>query len=308
MATQAQIIEKITELIEMRVSQWNERMPQLQRQSYDVVLNLTADLDTDADGKIKPTAKNIRTISRIKDELNRVIFDKKYQDDLDLLLEDYNELTKLQNQYFTATVGKFKVPSVMEQIQDLAKQSVVEQLGQDAIGVNFVDPVKDILVKNVTTGGSRAEFIEQVREFMLDTDAGEGKLAKYTKQIVTDSLNQYSANYNAVLTDDLGLVWYKYDGSLQDTSRPICDALIQAKRSKCMEYIHRSQLDDIVNGYVCGERVPIYEKTGLPQGMIPGTNAANFRINRGGYNCNHQLYAVSAAVVPKELRDEFANL
>ena len=159
MATQAQIIEKITELIEMRVSQWAERMPTIQRQSYDVVLNLTADLDTDADGKIKPTAKNIRTIARIKDELNRVIFDKKYQEDLDLLLEDYDELTRLQNQYFTATVGKFKVPSVMEQIQSLAKEAVVEQLGQDAIGVNFVDPVKDILVKNVTTGGSRAEFI-----------------------------------------------------------------------------------------------------------------------------------------------------
>ncbi|MFO0201494.1 MAG: hypothetical protein ACK528_00010, partial [Alphaproteobacteria bacterium] len=114
-------------------------MPTIQRQSYDVVLNLTADLDTDADGKIKPTAKNIRTIARIKDELNRVIFDKKYQEDLDLLLDDYDELTKLQNQYFTATVGKFKVPTVMEQIQSLAKEAVVEQLGQDAIGVNFVD-------------------------------------------------------------------------------------------------------------------------------------------------------------------------
>jgi len=82
MPTQAEIIEQLTEVIEMRVSQWGERMPELQRQSYDVVLNLTADLDTDADGKIKPTTKNIKIISKIKDELNRVIFDKRYQDDL----------------------------------------------------------------------------------------------------------------------------------------------------------------------------------------------------------------------------------
>jgi hypothetical protein len=306
MATQAEIIEQLTEVIEMRVSQWGERMPELQRQSYDVVLNLTADLDTDADGKIKPTTKNIKIISKIKDELNRVIFDKRYQDDLDLLLEDYNEITKLQNQYFTFSVGRFKVPSVMEQISNLARESVIDQLGQDAIGVNFVDPVRDILVKNVTTGGSRAEFIEQVREYILDTDAGEGKLAKYTKQIVTDSLNQYSANYSAVLTDDLGLEWYQYSGSLKDTSRPICDALIEAKKG-CMPFIHRSQFQEIVDGYVCGERVPIYDKTGLPQGMIPGTNAANFRINRGGYTCNHQLYPVSAAIVPKKLRDKFAG-
>ena len=157
-----------------------------------------------------------------------------------------------------------------------------------------------------STGGSRADFVEQVREFMLNTDAGDGKLVRYTKQIVTDSLNQFSANYNATLTDDLGLVWYKYDGSLKDTSRPFCDALIAAKKS-CMPYIHVSQLEEIVSGNICGEQVPIYDKTGLPQGMIAGTNASNFRVNRGGYNCNHQLYPVSAAVVPKELRDKFKN-
>jgi hypothetical protein len=74
-----------------------------------------------------------------------------------------------------------------------------------------------------------------------------------------------------------------------------------------MPYIHVSQLEEIVSGNICGEQVPIYDKTGLPQGMIAGTNASNFRINRGGYNCNHQLYPVSAAVVPKELRDKFKN-
>ena len=119
-------------------------------------------------------------------------------------------------------------------------------------------------------------------------------------------MNQFSANYNATITDDLGLKWYKYDGSLKDTSRPFCDALIGAKKS-CMPYIHVSQLEEIVNGQICGEQVPIYDKTGLPAGMIAGTNASNFRINRGGYNCNHQLYPVSAAVVPKELRDKFKN-
>ncbi len=122
---------------------------------------------------------------------------------------------------------------------------------------------------------------------------------------MTCSLKSLREN-NATLTDDLGLEWYKYDGSLKDTSRPFCDALIAAKKS-CMPYIHKSQLEEIVSGNICGEQVPIYDKTGLPQGMIAGTNASNFRINRGGYNCNHQLYPVSAAVVPKELRDKFKN-
>ena len=305
MATSDAIIRQITDLIEARIDAWNTRMPKLQEDAYKVVLELTADLEI-SNGQIKPSVKNIKTIAKIKAELDKTIFDKKYQDDLDAMIEDMKQISELQRAYFTATVGKYKVPSVLEQLQGLAQDSVLEQLGQDAISANFTGPIKDILVKNVTTGGSRADFVEQVREFMLNTDTGDGKLVRYTKQIVTDSLNQFSANYNATLTDDLGLVWYKYDGSLKDTSRPFCDALIAAKRS-CMPYIHVSQLEEIVNGNICGEQVPIYDKTGLPAGMIPGTNASNFRVNRGGYNCNHQLYPVSSAVVPKELRDKFKN-
>ena len=305
MASPDAIIRQITDLIEARIDAWNTRMPKLQEDAYKVVLELTADLET-SNGQIKPSVKNIKTIAKIKAELDKTIFDKKYSDDLDAMISDMKQISELQRAYFTATVGKFKVPSVLEQLQGLAQDSVLEQLGQDAISANFTGPIKDILVKNVTTGGSRADFVEQVREFMLNTDTGDGRLVKYTKQIVTDSLNQFSANYNATLTDDLGLVWYKYDGSLKDTSRPFCDALIAAKKS-CMPYIHVSQLEEIVNGNICGEQVPIYDKTGLPAGMIPGTNASNFRVNRGGYNCNHQLYPVSSAVVPKELRDKFKN-
>lgn len=305
MASGDAIIRQITDLIQARIDAWNTRMPKLQEDAYKVVLELTADLET-SNGQIKPSVKNIKTIAKIKAELDKTIFDKKYQDDLDAMIEDMKQISELQRAYFTATVGKYKVPSVLEQLQGLAQDSVLEQLGQDAISANFTGPIKDILVKNVTTGGSRADFVEQVREFMLNTDTGDGRLVKYTKQIVTDSLNQFSANYNATLTDDLGLEWYKYDGSLKDTSRPFCDALIAAKKS-CMPYIHVSQLEEIVNGNICGEQVPIYDKTGLPAGMIPGTNASNFRVNRGGYNCNHQLYPVSAAVVPKELRDQFKN-
>ena len=305
MAKADAIIRQITDLIEARIDAWNSKMPKLQEDAYKVVLELSAELET-SNGQIKPSVKNIKTIAKIKEELDKTIFNKEYQDDLDAIIEDYKTISELQRDYFTATVGKYKVPSVLEQIQQLAQDSVIEQLGQDSIGANFTGPIKDILVKNVTSGGSRAEFIEQAREFMLNTDTGDGKLVRYTKQIVTDSLNQFSANYNATLTDDLGLVWYKYDGSLKDTSRPLCDALIAAKQS-CMPYIHKSQLEEIVSGNICGEQVPIYDKTGLPAGMIAGTNASNFRINRGGYNCNHQLYPVSAAIVPKELRDKFKN-
>jgi hypothetical protein len=305
MAKADDLIEDILSLIETRIDAFNGKMPDLQQQTYAVVLDLASDLET-SNGRIKPSVKNIKTIAKIKSELNKVIFTKEYTEELDELIATYEQVTRLQNQYFTATVGRFTVPAVLKEVQNLAQQSVVDALGDDAIGTNFVSPIRDILVKNVTTGGSRAEFIEQARDFILGQEGTDGRLVKYTKQIVTDSLNQYSANYSQIVSDDLGLEWYQYVGSNKETTRAFCKALTAAANG-CLPYIHKSQLEEIVSGDICGEQVPIYDKTGLPYGMIPGTNSANFIINRGGYNCNHQLRAISSALVPKSLRDQFAN-
>jgi hypothetical protein len=297
------ILEDLLSLIETRIDSFNEKMPKVQRDAYNVILDLTGDLET-SNGRIKATMKNVKLISKIKQQLSKVIFTKEYEEELDKIVKTYGEITKLQNQYFTAAIGKFTVPKVLAEVQQLAIEGVVDAMGLDAVGVNVISPVRDILVKNVTTGGSKAEFLDEVREYLLDTERGDGKLVKYTKQIVTDSLNQYSANYTQIVSDDLGLEWFKYVGSNKETTRPFCKALTDAKQT-CMPFIHRSQLPEIVEGQICGEQVPIYDKTGLPHGMIPGTNAVNFPINRGGYNCNHQLVPVSAALVPKALRDEF---
>lgn len=299
-----QIISQLEELIQSRIDQFNRRMPGIQRQAFDKILDLTGDLDT-SNGRIKPSVKNIKLIAKIKQELNKTIFSKDYADDLDDLIKSYEEITKLQNAYFTSTVGKFTVPKVLAEVQNLAIEGVVDSLGDVGIDANFTSPVRDILVKNVTTGGSKAEFIEEVRRFVMGAEGVDGRLARYSTQVVTDALNQFSANYHQIITDDLGLEWYSYDGSIKDTSREFCRKLIQAKRNGCMRYIHKSQLPEIVSGKICGEQVALYGKTGLPQGMIPGTNAANFPSNRGGYICNHMLNAVSSAVVPKALRDKF---
>lgn len=298
-----QIISQLEELIQSRIDQFNSKMPGIQRQAFDKILDLTGDLDT-SNGRIKPSIKNIKLIAKIKQELNKTIFSKDYADDLDELIKSYEQITRLQNAYFTATVGKFTVPKVLAEVQNLAIEGVVDSLGDVGIDANFTSPVRDILVKNVTTGGSKAEFIEEVRRFVMGAEGVDGRLVKYSGQVVTDSLNQFSRNYGQIITDDLGLEWYSYDGSIKDTTRPFCKALVDAK-SGCMRYIHKSQLDEIINGQICGKQVPIYDKTGLPHGMIPGTNVANLQTNAGGYNCNHSLNAVSSAVVPKALRDKF---
>lgn len=302
--TPDQIITELEDLIEANINAFNESMPAVQKQAYKEVLVLVGELDKYSDGTVKASVKNVKLIAKIKQRLQEVIIDGSYNKRLKKLLETYEQITKLQNQYFSATVEQFKVPAVLAEIQKQAIDITIESLGENGMNVNVINPVRDILNKNITTGGKIGDLTEEVRAYLLGDQETEGRLAKYAKQITTDALNQYSANYNKVISDDLGFEWFRYSGSLRKTSRELCVKLIEAKKG-CMPYIHKSQIQDIVNGYICGERVAIYKKTGLPQGMIAGTNASNFYVNRGGYSCNHQLTGVPASFVPKELKDKF---
>ncbi len=48
----------------------------------------------------------------------------------------------------------------------------------------------------------------------------------------------------------------------------------------------------------------IYKKTGLPYGLMDGTNAENFFIRAGGWNCRHSIQPVAERQVPRQIRDE----
>ena len=71
------------------------------------------------------------------------------------------------------------------------------------------------------------------------------------------------------------------------------------------KFFHKSEIPELLKGNfpqfkaMGGE---IYPKTGLPQGMVPGTNPETFLIYRGGYNCMHQAVPVSEDIVPRSER------
>jgi hypothetical protein len=139
-------------------------------------------------------------------------------------------------------------------------------------------------------------MVERLREYLTTTKAGDGALERYAKQITTDALNQYSAQYLQVVSNDLGLQWYRYTGAEIETSRPFCKACLDK------QYIHQSEIPDLLAGKFPEfkkEGGEINSKTKLPQGMIAGTNPENFHIYRGGWNCGHQLVPVSEDRVPE---------
>lgn len=304
----------ILKQIDKSIEKFNSKIPAAQKIAFEGIADELKRLDT-SNGKIKTTVDNLRVIQSIKNKLVRLIVTPEYLKDVKEFVTQFNVITKLQNEYWQTIEKDFSPKPLLREIRKQAISDTIKNLGSSGIGVGVADQIATILRTNITSGGSYGQLTEQLRDKMLNTST-EGVLQKYAKQITTDSINQYSASYTNIVAGDLSFEWYAWQGSEIVTSRPFCQAMVENNR-----YFHISQVPNLLKGLDAeGNRlkykdnkteenktVEIYSKTDLPYGFIPGTNVANFFINRGGYFCGHQARPVSERIVPLERREEVYN-
>lgn len=288
------LIRKIITTIDKAVNDFNAKIPGIQAAFFDDLQDELRTLNVSR-GRIETSVENLRAVNKIKGKLDNIIRSKAYTDTVSDFIKAFDEVTKLQNEYFSQVSKKFGTSKLTDVIKETSIQNVVNQLTENGLSAVVSDRVGTLLNQNISAGASYPGMLNQLRDFILTNDTGLGVLERYTKQITTDSLNQFSAEYSQAVTADLGLEWFMYTGPVIETSRVLCEALVKKK------YVHRSELPDIVKGEFAEFRElegKINPKTKLPEGMIAGTDATNFSIYRGGYNCNHQLVPVSVVLVP----------
>jgi len=292
--------KEIVKLIEDSITDFQKGIPGIQKEIYREVINLVKDLDI-VNGNLRNSVKNIRRINDLKKKLEKIILNPEYKDISKTFIQTFEAVSSLNNNYFKSLEKKYSPPKVLEAIKKQSIQSTVDALTKAGITQGVTTPIYDILRQNITTGGRYADMQETLNKFINKSDASVGILERYTSQITTDTINQYNAIYNETIALDLGWNWFEYIGSNIDTTRTFCLACTEKR------YIHRTEFNKVIKGEfpefkkLKGE---LNSKTGLPQGMIEGTNESNLPTYRGGYNCGHQMYAVPDVAVPKEIRSK----
>lgn len=270
----------------------------MQKDVFDQLQPLLKELQI-KNGKLLNNVDNLKFLGQIKNKLEKIIISPQYKDAVQQFINSYNTLATLNMNYFSQFNEKYTPSKTLPIIKKLAVDKTITDLVGQGMSESITGAVKNILNTNITTGGSYASLQDQLREHLLNTDSGEGSLVRYTSQITTDSINQFHAQYHAAIAQDLQFNWGRYVGSLITTSREFCVYLTKK------QWVHKSELPSIILGHIDGHDCRLSKTTGLPYGMIPGTNAANFEINRGGYNCGHQFFWVPDAVVPPNLLSRF---
>lgn len=285
------------------LKKFSAKLNPVQRSMYGAVVQEINRLELDASGNIKTTIKNLSILASIQNKMARVIVTDEYTQSVKELVKGFGELTKLQNAYWKEIEPTFKPRRLLKAIRVQAVKDTVENLIGSGVKANVSDRVTDIIKTSITTGGSYEDLAGQLREGLLDT-ADKGYLTRYAKQIATDSVNQYSAQYSKIVASDLGYTWYRYSGSDIETTRCFCDAMTDK------QYFHISEIPKLLRGegLECtdkktGNKIPvkINPTTKLPYGMIKGTDASNFQVNRGGWNCGHQIYPVDEDQIPSDV-------
>jgi hypothetical protein len=258
---------------------------------------LVKELEVDNLGNIKTNLYNIKLIGSIDKELNDIVLNKPYLKSVANFVKTFDAVDKLQGEYFATISDKFTPSKVLEAVKKVTVDQTINKLTENGIGGNYTEKIRDVLIKNIKDGGQYSDFTEILRNTIIGKDGEDGKLVKYAKQIVIDSVNQYNRTYTKTITDDLGLQWYRYTGSLLTTSRDFCKAMID------LDYFHVSEIPKILRGKIGSKTVPINSNTGLPFGMIEGTNENNFITNLGGYQCGHTVFPVITESVPATIRN-----
>lgn len=286
----------LIKLLQETVDKFQQVIPDIQRAILDRLRVEIADLSLSS-GNIIINAANVRKIAAIKAKIESIVLTASYKNAVKEYIAAYEVVNKLQNSYFNALVNGFTPPDIYKALQKESISSVVQDLTERGIQANVVVGIEDILRKNITTGGSYSDLQQSLENNILGNKS-DGSLERYTKQITTDAINQYSAQYTQIISSDLGLEWYYYAGSTLTTSREFCLACVEKR------YIHISEFPLLLIG-----DFPEFKKyngklyKGKPSGMILNTTVATLSINRGGYGCGHQMRPVSESLVPLDIRN-----
>lgn len=253
-----QILRNLLKQIDNSINTFLDTLPSEQKRIFDEIVALTKQLDI-KNGNIQATLKNTKLVNVISAKLDNIILSESYLKNVADFANIYDKVTKLNNEYLAQTFDTFKPTKVLEEIKKANIKTTVEQLTETGVGRGMNARITNVLQANINGGGQYADLIQVLQGELID---GKGKyMYGEAQKIVIDAVHQYNAQYIKSVTNDLGLEWFQYLGSLLTTSREFCKRMVEKR------YFHISEVPMLLDGIIDGKQIPL-GKNGLPLGMF----------------------------------------
>ena len=282
-------LQRVIRIIYDEPDRFMSKIPEIERKIFRDISLLLKDLKLTPSGRIEPSIANLNLVNSIKGKLEKILVSKEYAD---LVRRFVGNMPAIAN--FQTSIPLLP-PVAKKKINNVTRQNIDRTL-ESLIGAGYkkevVAKLHRTLLTNVTTGGSFTQMVEDLREQLITTEERPGMLSKYARLYVTDGLGQFAGQGNKLIADALGSQWFRYTISNIKTTRDFCRNMTRK------DYFHISEIPTLLTGLIDGRQVELNPATGLPKGMIDGTNEENFLVYRGGWNCRHVIVPTSEINVP----------
>lgn len=276
----AELADKIEGLIIEANGKYASRIIAVQNKLYADLVTILKFVDLDDQGYIKQNAGNRAILRAAQEQFDKTIRSSTYQYALEQHLNVIPVIDNLNTEYFESISSAFKPNRVfISSLQKQTIETVNTLILQDGLAAQIKLPLNQILQQNINTGGSFTGMLNQVKTFIQGNENLDGRLLSYSKTILHDTLFQYARSFQNSVTEDLGLVWYRYVGGIMDKSREFC---IERNGG----YFHQKEVESWADLEWKG-------KNNL-------TTKSSIFIFCGGFRCQHSLIPVSDLIVPKD--------
>lgn len=274
------LANEIEDIIVKASEAFGAAVTRVQTQAYNAVFIKLKSLEVDDQGYIKQNATNRKIIREAQSKFDEVLHGGSYTNAVERHVAIIPEINALNELYFQGIKESFTAnKNFLKALQTQTIKNINQIVLQDGLKAQIQIPLNQILEQNISTGGSFTGMLEQVRNHIVGTADTDGKLLRYSKTYLRDTLFQYSRAFQESVTADLGLVWYMYAGGIVEKTREFC-------LERTGQFFHRLEVESWAEQDW--------------KGKIPGTTESSIFVLLGGYSCNHSLIPVSDVIVPKE--------
>jgi hypothetical protein len=249
-----------------------DSLPKVFKTLSNEVIDLASELSLDP----KDRAKTLREMVKLKKDIaDTIVNNAAYQTEVVAVINGYKALAEASNEYLSLILDDFSpktelYKAILETNIEVTKDALIGS----GIRNNFSNAIQEVLKSNIAGVSNRAELNKTLRQFIEGTEKDLPFLQRYVKQTTNDSVMAFNAEYIQTVSEDLGVEYYFYAGTIIEDTRPFCSA-------RTGRFFTTDQV----------------RKWGDPKldwvGRMSGTNANTIFIYRGGYNCRHQLWPVS---------------
>lgn len=281
--THAEYIKKLRELKEKGEKAAVHKLPAIEKQAYQLLLDFIDDnLDT-KDGNLVANDRAVVALQNFTDIYLAALTElADYKGNVSQFLKNFKDMGKLMEEFHKSNGIDVKAAKIGS-TQELVVNEVINRYSENGLNPGFVQPLRELLFENVAGGLNKKEAMQKLRDFVESGQDKTGKLHRYIEQTAQQSVDSYTGAVNVKIMQNYKINTYIMSGSLIATSSNQCRYSIEK-----------------LGGVIDRKDWPKIKAIAEKDGLIEGTTFDNLPINKLHWGCRHEFTPVVLTAKQRE--------